>query len=278
MNVTVNIGDIATLPCMVQNLGTRGVSWRRAGSEHFLTIGATTWVQDGNLVLEHAEWPGGLSEWNLVIKEARPKDAGTYECQIIHTDTIKWEVTLTVEEKAVYRPGKSPLPSLDSHGDGETGGQWPAISLEGKEFVESGDRIRLVCNSTEGSRVPEDVDWFKNGDKISSEQFPHVLMTKFRAKESHSLISELIIERAKSRDSGTYICRSSLEQIASLEVTVLVAGSTNIKRGSGSSQTARPHLHGENCAVTFSVILGNRCVVIVLMALTYMLTFNLVTT
>ncbi|XP_076444210.1 zwei Ig domain protein zig-8-like isoform X2 [Babylonia areolata] len=257
MNVTVNIGDIATLPCMVQNLGTRGVSWRRAGSEHFLTIGATTWVQDGNLVLEHAEWPGGLSEWNLVIKEARPKDAGTYECQIIHTDTIKWEVTLTVEEKAVYRP---------------------AISLEGKEFVESGDRIRLVCNSTEGSRVPEDVDWFKNGDKISSEQFPHVLMTKFRAKESHSLISELIIERAKSRDSGTYICRSSLEQIASLEVTVLVAGSTNIKRGSGSSQTARPHLHGENCAVTFSVILGNRCVVIVLMALTYMLTFNLVTT
>ena len=97
-----------------------------------------------------------------------------------------------------------------------------AISLEGKEYVESGETVYLVCNSTEGSRVPDDVDWFKDGDKIDKEKFPHIVITKFRAEKEKSLISELIIARGKNTDSGTYICRSSLEQIASLEVTVLV--------------------------------------------------------
>ena len=72
------------------------VSWRRMGNEHFLTIGTHTWVQDSNLVLEHAEWPGFVTDWNLVIKEARPEDAGSYECQVIHTDTIRWRVHLNV--------------------------------------------------------------------------------------------------------------------------------------------------------------------------------------
>lgn len=72
------------------------MSWKRLGEEHFLTIGTNTWVQDSNLVLEHAEWEGGVTDWNLVIKEARPRDAGTYECQVIHTDTIKWRIHLNV--------------------------------------------------------------------------------------------------------------------------------------------------------------------------------------
>lgn len=97
-----------------------------------------------------------------------------------------------------------------------------AIALEGKEYVESGESVYLLCNTTEGSRVPDDVDWFKDGDKIDKQKYPHVVITKFRSKEGRSLISELIIERGRNTDSGTYICRSSLQQIASLEVTVLV--------------------------------------------------------
>lgn len=257
-NVTVSQGDIATLPCTVQNLGTRQVSWRRMGQEHFLTIGEITWKQDPNIVLEHNAWPGSLvTDWNLVFKEARLEDAGTYECQVIHTDTIKWRVRLNVIPKPVYRP---------------------AISLEGKEYVESGESIYILCNTTEGSRVPDDVDWFKDGNKIEKEKFPHIVITKFRKPEQHSLVSELIIDRGRNSDSGTYVCRSSQEQIASLEVTVLVAESNNSKRGSGSPQTTRAPLRGENHAVTFTFTLGNPFIVTLLVAFTSLLTFNFVTT
>ncbi|XP_076465226.1 zwei Ig domain protein zig-8-like isoform X2 [Babylonia areolata] len=257
MNITVRQGDIATLPCTVQNLGTRRVSWRRIGFGHFLTIGTTTWVQDPNIILEHAEWPGGLTDWNLVVKEARLQDAGIYECQVIHTTTIKWRVHLKVIPSPVYKP---------------------AISLEGREFVDSGQTVYLKCTSTEGSRVPDDVDWFKDGDKVDSEKYPHVTITKIRKQENRTLVSELIIERGKSSDSGTYICRSSLEQLASLEVHVLVAESQNFRRGSGSSQTTRPPSRGENRAVTFTFVLGNPVTLTLLVALTSLFTISFVTT
>lgn len=277
-NITVSQGDIATLPCTVQNLGTRQVSWRKMGDEHFLTIGTITWKQDPNIVLEHSDYEKGVvSDWNLVFKEARTEDAGTYECQVIHTNTIKYRVRLNVirtssrvehthrnqelerTQKPLYRP---------------------AISLMGKEYVESGESVYLLCNTTEGSRVPDDVDWFKEGDKIDGEKYPHITITRFRKADERTLVSELMIERAKNTDSGTYICRSSLDQIASLEVTVLVAESTNIKRGSGSSlQTTRAPLRmGENRAVTFTFILGNPFTVTLIVAFISLLTFNCVTT
>lgn len=258
-NVTVSQGDLATLPCSVKNLGTRQVSWRRMGSDFFLTIGQDTWVQDPNLILEYAEWPGSVADWNLVFKEARLEDTGTYECQVIHTERITWRVRLNVIPKPVYRP---------------------AIALEGKEYVESGESVYLLCNTTEGSRVPDDVDWFKDGDKIDKQKYPHVVITKFRSKEGRSLISELIIERGRNTDSGTYICRSSLQQIASLEVTVLVADTSNVKReqGSGISQTTRSPMRGENRAVTFTFLLGNALTVTLLVAFISIVTFNIVTT
>ncbi|KAL8617778.1 hypothetical protein ACOMHN_062532 [Nucella lapillus] len=225
------------------------VSWRRIGYEHFLTIGTTKWVQDPNIVLEHAEWPGGLTDWNLVVKEARLQDAGTYECQVIHTKTIKWRVHLNVIATPVYKP---------------------AISLEGREFVDSGQSVYLKCTSTEGSRIPDDVDWFKDGDKIDTEMYPNVIITKIPKQANRTLVSELIIERGKSSDSGTYICRSSLDQLASLEVHVLV--------GSGSSQTTRPPTKGENRAVTFTFVLGNPLTLTLLVALTSLFTVNFVTT
>nr|KAG5686123.1 hypothetical protein BaRGS_033792 [Batillaria attramentaria] len=101
----------------------------------------------------------------------------------------------------------------------------------GKEFVESGESIYLLCNTTEGNRIPDDVDWFKDGTKINKREFPHIIITKYRELENTALVSELIIDRGKRKDSGTYICRNSIDQLASLEVTVLVAESTNIKRG-----------------------------------------------
>ncbi|CAG5127021.1 unnamed protein product, partial [Candidula unifasciata] len=95
------------------------------------------------------------------------------------------------------------------------------ISIEGKEFVESGQKVYLKCNTTEGDKIPEDLDWFKDGDKIEANEYPHIFITK--SKDTMALVSELTITSGTSNDSGTYICRSTSELIASAEVSVLVA-------------------------------------------------------
>ncbi|BFY98432.1 hypothetical protein BsWGS_01471 [Bradybaena similaris] len=215
-DIEVHQGDLAILPCTVQHLGTRQVSWNKVGREHFLSIGTEIWVQDANLDIAHYTWPNGISEWNLVFREARFEDSGLYDCQIISTEKLTFRVRLTVSEKPPHNP---------------------IISIEGKEFVESGQTVYLKCNTTEGDRMPEDLDWFKDGDKIESTEYPNIVITKFRFKDTMTLVSELMIISGTSNDSGTYICRSSSELIASVEVNVLVADSSNVKRGTGISHT-----------------------------------------
>ncbi len=49
-----------------------------------------------------------------------------------------------------------------------------------------------------------------------------MLFPPSRIEETWSLVSELLIMSGHSRDSGTYICRSSTDLIASVDVNVLV--------------------------------------------------------
>ncbi|XP_035826510.1 kin of IRRE-like protein 2 isoform X2 [Aplysia californica] len=237
VDIAVHQGDVAVLPCTVQNLGTKEVSWQKVGGDHFLSIGTHVWVQDQNLKVAHQNWPAGVSDWNLVFREARVEDSGMYECQIIATEKMSWRVKLSVIEKPPHNP---------------------VISIEGQEFVESGQTVYLRCNTTEGDRIPDDVDWFKNGDKIDQSTYPNVVITKYRMEETMSLVSELLIMSGHNRDSGTYICRSSSELIASVEVNVLVANSPNVKRGTGTSNTQTGSSpRGENSAMYLPLFLSN---------------------
>ena len=85
-----------------------------------------------------------------------------------------------------------------------------------------GDSIHLICNATASQRIPEEIDWFKEGDKIDSTRFKHIVITKYRSLRDKSLVSELFIDHSTTRDSGMYICRSSEKEINSRKVTVLV--------------------------------------------------------
>ena len=42
------------------------------------------------------------------------------------------------------------------------------ISIEGKRYVDLGEKIHLICNASGGPRIPEDIDWFKDGDMVSA--------------------------------------------------------------------------------------------------------------
>ncbi|CAL1527962.1 unnamed protein product, partial [Lymnaea stagnalis] len=98
------------------------------------------------------------------------------------------------------------------------------VVLTGKEFVDRNEPIRLKCNATGGPKIPEDIDWFKDGTKLDTRgsRDPNIVLTKFMSLEDQALISELFIEHTDTDDSGTYICRSSDREIGSLKVTVLV--------------------------------------------------------
>lgn len=211
VNVTVREGGMAILPCAVQYLGPRQVAWRRVGAKdgHFLTVGTFTWVRGNNVMVEHRQEPGYISQWNLLIKQVTQQDAGVYECQITAKDKIVRFVSLEITG-----------PPLSE----------PAISVKGKKYVEKGEQIKLTCNATGGAQIPEDIDWFKDGSRIDSGSQSHVVITKYRSLEQRALISELIIDRSRMQDTGTYICRSSEKEIDSLKVTVLVADTNNVKR------------------------------------------------
>lgn len=66
-----------------------------------MSVGTDIWVQDSNLDIAHYSWPAGVSDWNLVFKKARVEDSGLYECKVITTEKMVWQVRLTVLGKKV---------------------------------------------------------------------------------------------------------------------------------------------------------------------------------
>lgn len=98
------------------------------------------------------------------------------------------------------------------------------ILLSGKEYVNSGETIRLVCNVTGKTEVPQDVDWFKNGKLLRSLVSKKVQIYKETSIAKRKLDSVLEIRDSTLDDSGTYVCRNSEELIADQKVIVLKEG------------------------------------------------------
>lgn len=98
------------------------------------------------------------------------------------------------------------------------------ILLSGKEYVNSGETIRLVCYVTGKTEVPQDVDWFKNGKLLRSLVSKKVQIYKETSIAKRKLDSVLEIRDSTLDDSGTYVCRNSEELIADQKVIVLKEG------------------------------------------------------
>ena len=68
---------------------------------------------------------------------------------------------------------------------------------------------------------PEDIDWFKDGQKIKESERRGISIAKFRIAKTKMLHSQLEIDKADMSDKGVYICRSSDLAITSTNVFVL---------------------------------------------------------
>ncbi|XP_076465838.1 zwei Ig domain protein zig-8-like isoform X2 [Babylonia areolata] len=198
--VTVRQGEVAVLPCAVRHLGTKQVAWRRIDADDFLTIGEMTWIDDVKFSVDHTPRENDAGDWNLVIDKVTQDDVGVYECQV----TSKLGFNKLVELKVVGPPVRDPV-----------------ISIKGRRYVDLGQKIHLLCNASGGPRLPEDIDWFKDGDMIDSFKYPHVLIEKYQSIRDRAFISELMIDHAKESDAGEYVCRSSRNNIVNMKITVL---------------------------------------------------------
>ncbi|BFY98904.1 hypothetical protein BsWGS_01944 [Bradybaena similaris] len=225
LNVTARQDGKAVLPCAVHYLGTKHVTWRRLGDNHFLSVGDLTWVKDPNIELQYNELTPEVTEWNLVIKKVTPEHIGTYECRI--SDRV--QLVRFIELDVVGPPLVEPV-------------TFPPIAISGMNYVEMGQPIHLFCNTTGPNGMHLSIDWFKDGDRIDHINYRHVVITNYNMLEPNVRVSELLIDRSRPSDTGTYICRSASGYIDSLKVTVLFADTTNVKRGNPGSQstTSRP--------------------------------------
>lgn len=210
-NVTFHRGETAILHCLIENLGTKTVMWRKASDPHPWTIGTYTYVKDSSVSVSHVE---NSNEWNLLIKQVQKRHGGVYVCQVSTRDRISRQVLLRVNDNPVKEDTK------------------PSIQVSGTSYIEKGDPIHLVCNTTGSEYPPQDLDWFKDGNKISTDTLKKIYINKYHIHDTKTLTSTLEITHSKMSDAGEYVCRSSNLEITSIKVHVLNAGTSNVKRTS----------------------------------------------
>ncbi|XP_052229958.1 leucine-rich repeats and immunoglobulin-like domains protein 2 [Dreissena polymorpha] len=208
LNVTFRRGEMAVLRCSVYNLGTKTVVWRRQEHSFPLTSGTMTVVADDRIQIGHVDFK---NQWDLMIKNVKPEDEGVYVCQVASTNrNIRRMISLTV---------------IDSITEATE------ISISEEQYVERGEPVALHCNVTGQHYTPDEIDWFRNGEKVTSEKRRGVKLLKHLSIVHRTFSSILSIDTATMGDSGVYVCRSSNMQIANTKVHVLNAETSNKKRG-----------------------------------------------
>ncbi|GFO30674.1 hypothetical protein PoB_005717900 [Plakobranchus ocellatus] len=82
-----------------------------------------------------------------------------------------------------------------------------------------------------------------------------------------ALVSKLKIDRAGPQNSGTYVCRSSHNVLRDILVQVLVADSSNKKRGTASSTSSSNTSARESAGP--QIQLSTSCLLLVIALVTY---------
>ncbi|XP_022333139.1 neural cell adhesion molecule 1-like isoform X2 [Crassostrea virginica] len=213
-NVTANVGERAVLVCRVENLGTRKVIWRKLPDVSPLTIGQYVFVNDVAMSVQHAR---ESEDWKLIISGVHSSHSGEYECQVPTADKqMRKQFYLTVTEKPTRYPH-------NSHSE-------EVIYISDRQHVNTDEPFQISCNATGVDFVPDNIDWFKNGEKLQSNVERGVSIKFSVTMETKTIKSTFRVEHARMTDAGTYTCRTSNSLVESTSVVVLYATSKNSKR------------------------------------------------
>ncbi|XP_076465688.1 zwei Ig domain protein zig-8-like isoform X2 [Babylonia areolata] len=224
------VGDTAVLQCAVENLGKKSVSWRKMSDGQVLTVGFVSFLGNPRYGVEH---PPGSTLWNLIIRDLKPSDAGVYECQVsAKVRHLRHHVTLLVREEVTTK--KIPKPN---------------IRITGADFVDEGKRLYLICNATATEQPPEDLDWFREGNRLQTSEEKGIYIRKFVTLSTSTIVSILEIKHARLDDAGVYVCRTSSLDVTSFRVNVLNGDKNNVKRGTEVDHTQETGRQVDSAAV-----------------------------
>ncbi|XP_069180514.1 fibroblast growth factor receptor 1-like isoform X2 [Procambarus clarkii] len=185
LNITVHQDTVAYLPCTVNQLGDKSVSWVRQRDADILTVDRYTFVRDDRLTVHFTPDTG---TWTLVIKYVQERDAGTYECQISTEPKMSMLVHLNVI-----------VPQVE-------------VSGAADKYVRSGSTARLECKVSSTVQLPDYIFWYHSGERLLEYDNPRVKFTVSRRGgqgSEMSVTSTLVISNAKSADAGNYTCLPS---------------------------------------------------------------------
>lgn len=191
-NVTALVGNTAYLNCRVRNLGNKTVTWIRHRDLHLLTVGKETYTQDQRFQSVHNPHNG---DWSLKVLYPQQRDSGIYECQIGTSPPVGYSLHLSVVEPITTIIGEPDM------------------------YIDTGSTINLTCIVKHLPEPPPGIYWTHNGEEINYDS----------ARGGVSVITEkgdittsyLLIQRAKSSDSGKYICLPSSANSRQINVHVL---------------------------------------------------------
>ncbi|XP_058120489.1 zwei Ig domain protein zig-8-like [Anopheles ziemanni] len=191
-NVTALVGNTAYLNCRVRNLGNRTVSWIRHRDLHLLTVGKATYTSDQRYQSVHNPQ---LDDWSLKVLYPQQRDSGVYECQISTTPPVGYSMTLSVVEPITTVVGGPDL------------------------YIDTGSTVNLTCIVKHLPEPPPVIQWTHNGEEINYDS-PRGGVSVITEKGDITT-SYLLIQRARSSDSGKYTCLPSTANPMTVHVHVL---------------------------------------------------------
>eukprot|EP00106_Octopus_bimaculoides_P003891 XP_014771333.1 PREDICTED: protogenin A-like isoform X2 [Octopus bimaculoides] len=214
-NVTYRRGQLATLRCSVDKLGTKFVVWRKASDPNPLTVGREKFADDPYIGVSHQ-----ATNWNLIIRNVQPRHAGVYECQVSSVHQLIRHIMLRVVDNTVKKN---------------------VLTISGSSSVTRGSAISLMCNSSGGDSRSRDINWYKEGTKIYSNRDNRILTTKYTSADKVT-VSSLRIENSRLEDGGVYVCRTPNKASITIDVKVhnssgTTVNGTFVKRGIEPTQT-----------------------------------------
>ncbi|XP_071521642.1 junctional adhesion molecule-like [Panulirus ornatus] len=187
-NITVHQNTVAYLPCTVNQLGDKSVSWVRQRDADILTVDRYTFVRDDRLTVHFTPDATDTGTWTLVIKYVQERDAGTYECQISTEPKMSMLVHLNVI-----------VPQVEVTGAAD-------------KYVRSGSTARLECKVSSTVQLPDYIFWYHSGERLLEHDNPRVKITVSRRGgqgSEMSVTSTLVISNARPSDAGNYTCLPS---------------------------------------------------------------------
>ncbi|XP_050695560.1 zwei Ig domain protein zig-8-like [Eriocheir sinensis] len=184
-------GTTAFIPCVVNNLGQRSVSWVRHHDIHVLTVGRFTFTNDDRFEVHHDD---GSNEWLLRLRSPSTNDTGIYECQINTKPTITQLIHLEVlEPRAVITAGQ-------------------------ELYLDRGSTLRLTCQVLDAPSTSDFLLWYHE-QKVANYEVEKVEVNV--RVNNDTTISTLTLRDAQVHNSGQYTCSPSNARPASIRVHVL---------------------------------------------------------